>query len=332
MKRTNHINLSGQALCIDEDAYLKLQEYINTLENHYLKEEDGKEIMADIENRIAELFAENLAKQHKEVISTPDVEAMIVIMGSPADIFDGEIESATPPIRRRLYRDTEHAVIGGVAAGIAAFFNISSVWIRLVFLGLLYFSGASLWIYLLLWVVIPKAKTTRQKLEMHGQDANISNIEKKIKTAYQEVRQSNKVDGYLQRTGELLNNILTTIGHLLKRIFRIISGILAVAGLIIGGCLIMLCLSLLISPDVYRLTPLWSLPEYMAYLFSFMPVKLLWALFMLLPLLLTIFLSAKRLFHFRCSMIVVSMLLCGWLAVCLACVFVIFWKEFIILS
>lgn len=324
--------MSGQAFCIDEDACLKLQEYIDTLENHYLKEEDGREIMADIENRIAELFTESLAKQHKEVLSMPDVEAMVATMGSPSDIFDGEVESAVPPVKRRLYRDADHAVMGGVAAGMAAFLNVSAVWIRLIFLGLLWFSGLSLWIYIVLWVIVPKARTTLQKLEMRGQDANISNIEKKIKAAYREVSQGNKLDVFLQRTGQLLNSVLLGVADLLKRLFRVVSGIFAVIGLAVGSILAMLCFSLWVSPHIYELTPFWRLPDRVSDLLMLMPVKLLWALFFLLPLFLVIFLSAKRLFHFRSNTIVVVVLLCGWLFVCLLCLLAAFWKEYIIVS
>ena len=80
MKKTYNINLNGQVFCIDDDACLKLQSYIDTLESHYLKEEDGREIMADIESRIAELLKEALGKGYKQVVTMEDIDQIIRIM------------------------------------------------------------------------------------------------------------------------------------------------------------------------------------------------------------------------------------------------------------
>ncbi len=83
MKKTYNINLNGQIFCIDDDACLKLQSYIDTLESHYLKEEDGREIMADIESRIAELLKEALGKGYNKwlpwKISTKSFGSWVVL-------------------------------------------------------------------------------------------------------------------------------------------------------------------------------------------------------------------------------------------------------------
>ena len=131
MKKTYNINLNGQVFCIDDDACLKLQSYIDTLESHYLKEEDGREIMADIESRIAELLKEALGKGYKQVVTMEDIDQIIRIMGSPDVIIDEDTDKSTEPIKRKLYRDTDESVLGGVASGIAAYFDISVVWIRI---------------------------------------------------------------------------------------------------------------------------------------------------------------------------------------------------------
>lgn len=113
MKKTYNINLNGQVFCIDDDACLKLQSYIDTLESHYLKEEDGREIMADIESRIAELLKEALGKGYKQVVTMEDIDQIIRIMGSPDVIIDEDTDKSTEPIKRKLYRDTDESVLGG---------------------------------------------------------------------------------------------------------------------------------------------------------------------------------------------------------------------------
>ena len=103
MKKTYNINLNGQVFCIDDDACLKLQSYIDTLESHYLKEEDGREIMADIESRIAELLKEVLGKGYKQVVTMEDIDQIIRIMGSPDVIIDEDTDKSTEPIKRKLH-------------------------------------------------------------------------------------------------------------------------------------------------------------------------------------------------------------------------------------
>lgn len=301
MKRTNHINLNGQAFCIDEDACAKLQEYITTLEKYYLKEEGGKEIMADIESRIAELFTETLSACHKEVISLDDTDRVIGIMGRPADLIDEAAGEEVPPIRRKLYRDPDHSTIGGVAAGIAAFLNISPAWIRIIFLVLFFFSGLSLLIYIILWIAIPSAVTTRQKLEMHGESANITNIEKKIKTACQEVSNNNKFQRFLHQTGNLLANFFTALGQALVRIISAVTGILAVIGLIASPILLIICSILIFFPSFYGQEELCTLVQASIHPFPLIWMQWLLLVVVLIPLLLILILSVFRLFYHKNS-------------------------------
>ena len=191
MKKTYNINLNGQAFCIDEDAYAKLQVYIDTLEKYYLAEEDGKEIMADIESRIAELLREFLQRNHKEVVSLPEIDKVIEIMGTPEVIIDEDTQESTMPreeVKRKLYRDPEHRVLGGVASGLATYFDINIAWFRVAFIVLALFYGITVVIYIILWIAIPKAVTARQKLEMKGKKITVSNIEKNIRDTCKNVK------------------------------------------------------------------------------------------------------------------------------------------------
>lgn len=170
MKKTYTINLSGKVFHIDEDAFEKLQDYLNTLKNHYIKEEDGTEIMYDIESRIAELFMQYQKENFRESIVLEDVEKAITTMGKPADIIDDEEEAEESKGKptHKLYRDPDHMVLGGVASGLASYWGISMILIRICFILFSLYYGIFILVYIVLWTVIPKAKNSREKLEMKG--------------------------------------------------------------------------------------------------------------------------------------------------------------------
>lgn len=187
MNKTVSINLGGFFFHIDEDAYQKLTRYINAVKRS-LDPEGRDEIVSDIESRIAELFQERI-KNEKQVIGLVEVDQVISIMGQPEDyIIDEDTEpkqsysySSTKNSGRakRLYRDGENSILGGVAAGFGHYLNIDPLWIRILFIVSPFISfGTSIVIYLILWILIPEATTTSQKLEMRGEPINISNIEK----------------------------------------------------------------------------------------------------------------------------------------------------------
>lgn len=203
MKKTLTINISGSIFHIDEDAFEKLQAYLRTINGHYGTSEEGREIITDIEARISEIFQEKLNTKD-QVVNVDMVEETISIMGKPEEIFATDDDSMeeeasssseqTPPTgkkKRRLFRDPDHRVLGGVASGIASYFGIDVVVIRLLF-ALFFFLGYgfSFLLYIILWIAVPKAVTTTQKLEMQGKKVNISNIEETIKEEYKEVKES----------------------------------------------------------------------------------------------------------------------------------------------
>lgn len=222
MKKTYTINLSGKIFHIDDDALDKLQHYINTLKTHYSREEDGNEIMEDIENRIGELFSEYLKGQFREVITIDDVEKVITTMGAPDDIIDEDEEprKATPKQARKLYRDPDNRVLGGIAGGMAAYWNISPLLLRVCFVIMTFYYGIFFIVYLILWIAVPKAKTAKQKLEMKGEDINVSNIERSIKEEYQEIKNGKGVK-YANRCGESLSEALLILGKILSIILGI---------------------------------------------------------------------------------------------------------------
>jgi phage shock protein PspC (stress-responsive transcriptional regulator) len=195
MKITVSINLGGYSLNIDEDAYAELKRYLKNLELHFAGEESSSEILSDIETRMAELFRTKLTN-YKQVINIDDVRQVISILGTPEDISDTEGPSArekfSTPGYHRMYRDTDHRVIGGVCAGMAAFWNIELWIVRLIFF-VLAMMGVGILIYLILYIVLPEAKTTTEKIEMKGNPVNIHNIKDSVKKEFDTVRKNMKL-------------------------------------------------------------------------------------------------------------------------------------------
>ena len=198
MKKTIKINLSGIIFHIDDDAYEKLKSYLDSISRHFSNKQESKEIVDDIESRIAELFQERITEEN-QVITLNIVNEVIDIMGNPQDIADSGEDSdekrtfhESYSTSKRLFRDAENSVIGGVCGGLAAYFRIDPVIFRLLFVIFFFAGGASILVYIILWIVLPKAETAAQKLEMRGEKVNVSNLEKKIREEYDDVKENVK--------------------------------------------------------------------------------------------------------------------------------------------
>jgi phage shock protein PspC (stress-responsive transcriptional regulator) len=195
MKITVSINLGGYSFNIDEDAYSELKKYLRNLELHFAGEESSSEILSDIETRMAELFRTKLTS-YKQVIDMKDVQQVMTVLGTPEDISDNEgptlRDKFSAPGYHRMYRDPDHRVIGGVCAGIAAYWNIELWVVRLIFL-VLALMGFGILIYLILYIVLPEAKTTAEKIAMKGNPVNIHNIKDSVKQEFDTVRKNMKI-------------------------------------------------------------------------------------------------------------------------------------------
>ncbi len=207
MKKTISINLNRQIFNLDLDAYSQLENYLSDIKKHFNKDE-SKEIIDDIESRIGEKFTEILGKS-KKVIQIEDVSQVILDMGSVSDITgdntDNETEKKNKNLfgHKKLFRDTDSKILAGVASGLACFFGIRSIFIRLIFI-ILFLNSETSWLailgYIVGWIFIPKAKNNFEKLEMKGrpatleelhnisdQDNKITNIEKKTQNFFQKI-------------------------------------------------------------------------------------------------------------------------------------------------
>jgi phage shock protein PspC (stress-responsive transcriptional regulator) len=196
MKKTVTTNINGRVFYIDEDAFLRLRKYLDRIEVWFKGKDGGQEIISDIESRIAELFEAKINPSNG-VITLQMVEEVIEIMGEPEQFDDPESETtrttfvhASKP-GKRLYRDVDDRVLGGVCAGIAAYFNIDALVVRILFIiAALVSLGTIVPVYIILWIALPAALTTAQKLEMRGESINISNIEKTIRDEYEDVKEN----------------------------------------------------------------------------------------------------------------------------------------------
>jgi phage shock protein PspC (stress-responsive transcriptional regulator) len=193
MKITLSVNLGGYSFNIDEDAYSELKRYLRNLEIHFAAEESSSEILSDIESRMAELFRAKLTT-YKQVITIEDVNNSISVLGTPEDISNDEGTSArdkfSSPGYHRMYRDPDHRMIGGVCAGMAAYWNMDIWVVRMIFVGVTILGGLGLLVYLILYIVLPEAKTTAQKIEMKGEPVNINNIKDSVKKEFDNVRKN----------------------------------------------------------------------------------------------------------------------------------------------
>lgn len=196
MEKTTQITIASTIFQLTESAYEKLAAYLESLKAHFANDSDKEEILRDIESRIAEKL---LAKKHGLVTET-DIARVIADMGDASD-FEGEGAHADAPedeantgrkgasgATRKLYRDTENAMIAGVAAGIANYFGIEATIVRLIFAVSIFFGGTGIFLYILLIFLIPEAKTASQKLEMRGDPVTLESIAHMVKDRVDETR------------------------------------------------------------------------------------------------------------------------------------------------
>lgn len=232
---------------IDENAYQKLQRYLEAIKRSFSGTTGSDEIIADIEARIAELFYEKMENE-RQVITTKQVDEVITIMGQPEDYhIDEEIFEDTPsgtrptgPSRvRKLYRDIDRKYIGGVCAGLEYYIGIDALWIRLIFLFLAIFAGGfGLIAYIILWILVPEADTTAQKLDMTGEPVNISNIERKVKEGFDGVADKvrsvdyDKVGDQVKKSGK---TFFDTVGDIILFLFKVFGKFIGILLIIIGA-------------------------------------------------------------------------------------------------
>ncbi|WP_107039640.1 PspC domain-containing protein [Brumimicrobium mesophilum] len=244
MKKTTTINLAGMVYHIEEDGYQVLKKYISDIKRVFSTQEGVEEMVSDIEVRIAELFQERLNKS-KEVITSTDVEEVMAIMGSPNQ-FDEDYdenneehfyqEYSSQESSKRLYRDEDEGMIGGVSAGLAHYFGIDPVLIRVLWIILVLAGGSGVLIYIIGWIAIPGATTTAQKLQMRGQSANIDNIRAFADSVKNEAKTGFKrASNSMKNTFKKKDNAFTNGAKIIGKIFGFVLFVGGILGLIFLG-------------------------------------------------------------------------------------------------
>ena len=303
MNKTININLGGVFFHIDEVAYLKLKRYLDAVRVSLSEDPKGQEeILADIEARIGELLSEKV-KDVRQVVNENDINEIIEVMGKPEDYtfeeeaFSENRSTYSSKSSKKLYRDGDDKFLGGVSSGMAHYFNIDVIWVRLAWLIAAFGFGFGFIVYPILWILLPQANTTAEKLEMMGEPVNISNIEKKIKEELNEASEriksgfhdaSEKVKNadyqkYGNKAKSGMQEFIDVIGKILSTIFMIIGKFIGVILLIISlAILVALLISLFTFGSIDFLHEGWFFQNAMFYNNSGLPIWLVSVLVFLL--------------------------------------------------
>ena len=253
MNKTVNINLGGMFFHIDEDAYQKLTRYFDAIKRSLSNSSGQDEIIKDIEMRVSELLTEK-QKSEKHVVGLKDVDEVIAVMGQPEDyrIDDEGTENttknyATSSNTKKLYRDKDNGMIGGVLSGLGHYFGIDKVWLRIFFLIMFFAWGTGVLAYIILWIVMPEARTTAEKLEMTGEPVTISNIEKKVREEFENVsdkiknanydEMGNRVKSGAEKVGSSFGNFIIAVLRAFSKflgVILIIISLFTLAALFIG--------------------------------------------------------------------------------------------------
>ncbi len=259
MNKTININLGGFFFHIDENAYQKLKRYLDAIARSLSDDPQGKnEIISDIEARISELLSERITDA-RQVVNEGDIDEIITIMGQPEDYTEAEetysdnssynYSKRTKSSNKKLFRDREDKFLGGVASGLAHYTNIDTIWVRLFFILTAVTTGFGFLIYIILWVLLPEAKTTAEKLQMEGEDVNIGNIEKKIRNEFEYLSTKLK-DGASEITEKIssadyeklrnqtksgFQDFLDTVGKILSALFKVFGKFMGILLVFIAG-------------------------------------------------------------------------------------------------
>ena len=210
MNEITQIHLGRQAFTISVDAQKLLRDYLAAVKKHA----GSDEVAEEVEMRMAELLTERGITGDKVVLAK-DVEYLKEQLGEPGEFDDeeagkthAEAEDAAP---RRLFRDTNHAMIAGVAAGLANYLNIDATIIRILFIVFTFFGGSGVLVYLILWLIVPEARTSSERLQMRGKAVTVDSLKEFVDRA--------DVSGAAQRAG-------TILGHMLEGVFKVVLGVI----------------------------------------------------------------------------------------------------------
>lgn len=249
MNKTITSNIAGYVFHIDENAYEKLDAYLNTIRSYFKDSQGKEEIIADIEARLAEMLQERMTDA-KQVVSMDDVNHVISVMGQPEAFLEDDPDTAawteqrssstTTSEPRRLFRDPDNRVMAGICSGISHYIGLGDpIWLRLAFVLSLFFSfGTALIVYVILYLIIPEATTTADKLQMRGESVTVSNIEKRVNEELETVKgkwnELHNNTGAGRKAGDFIHRLFTLIISLAAGALKLLGKIFGLAFLV-GG-------------------------------------------------------------------------------------------------
>ncbi len=217
MNEITKIHLGRQAFTVSVDAHKELQEYLRAIKRHM---GDTDEAVEEVEMRMAELLAERGVSGDKVVLSK-DIDYLKEQLGEPGDFGEEEAEKSREDTNapKRLFRDTDDAMLAGVSSGMAKYLGIDPLWIRLAFIALVFAGGSGILIYIILWLLVPEAKTSSERLQMQGKPVTVDALKDVVERA--------DVEGAARRA---TNTVGKAVHSVLKVILGVIGAALAIAG------------------------------------------------------------------------------------------------------
>jgi phage shock protein PspC (stress-responsive transcriptional regulator) len=331
MKKNISINISGIIFHIEEDGYENLRKYLDSINKYFASFEDSSEILADIESRVAEIFLSKL-NEGKQIITADDVNSLIATMGSVSDFKAAEEQEFTqkqrtsgsesdsstnesttsegqktyagtrqllrdekrkilggvcsgmanyfnvdpvwirllfaltafaygitilvyivmwvivpgspdldePEVGKKMFRDPEHKVVGGVSGGIAAYFGLDLVLVRLLFIIFTIFFGIGFLIYIVLWIALPEAKSLTDRMAMQGEPVTLSNIESNIKKNLNvdPTKDETTATKILLLPFRVIGILLTVLGKILVPLLEVLRVAIGIAVVLLGATLL----------------------------------------------------------------------------------------------
>lgn len=241
MKKTISIHLTGFNFLLEEDAYELVKNYLDRLKESLRNSKDQQEICEDVELRIAELATEVLTEQKKQVLTYAEMQQILATLGQPEEFLDdagdeipwSENTTNNDNGSKRLFRDPEMGLLGGVCTGLAAYFRLDVVLIRILFVVAAFFAGFAVAAYLILWIVVPAVRTNLERLKMQGRPVNIENLKEEFNDAAQRVRKNSRnFENELRNPNSPFRQRLQTLTDLLKRVIGL--------ALLVFGCFLLI--------------------------------------------------------------------------------------------
>lgn len=250
MKKIVNVNVGGFAFVIEESAYEHLNTYLNKVRLNLGNDIDTNEVMNDIEIRIAELFKEDLRTSGKEVVEMGMIEKVMATMGKPEDYGNGEpaqekkqeqFHDQYASVQRQLFRNPDDKMLGGVCSGIGHYLGWDALVVRIIFVLLLFGFGVGIPIYIALWILVPEARSTADKLRMQGKPINVDTIKERFNDFKSDVQnlgkseQQTKIKNAANSIGTRVEGVVSDFGKVFGKaigIFMLFIGVIVFALLI----------------------------------------------------------------------------------------------------